>query len=312
MTVHELCQDIETRRKDALQRRISAYPRTQPIASDLGACEREYVLAMTKWQERPLPDVGLKARFERGSLIENAVLQELMALGIQVRQERAPFEIKDKTGRVVLRGKVDGFVQDGKQSYPLEIKSMDPNVFNGITTAEDFGKWPWAEKYPRQLQSYLYANNEEQGFFLLDDCKGNWKLLPITLDYAAMEVILKRCESAVAHREAGTLPDYHADASVCRRCWAFGRVCDPPAEYQGLLLAEDPDFEAMLNRRGELQGPAKEYEALDKAMKEKVKGKDGLVVGDWLIQGNEQTRNYKAQEAKTISFWQSKITRIEK
>ena len=82
MTITELCDDIEKRRTDALTRRISAYPRHNPIASDLGPCTREYVLAMTKWQERPLPDPALKARFERGSLIENAVIQELLALGL--------------------------------------------------------------------------------------------------------------------------------------------------------------------------------------------------------------------------------------
>lgn len=311
MTITELCDDIEKRRTDALTRRISAYPRHNPIASDLGPCTREYVLAMTKWQERPLPDPALKARFERGSLIENAVIQELLALGLEVRKERTPFEVKDKKGRIILRGQVDGFVTVDRKDYPLEVKSLDPNVFQRISTVEDFGKYVWAAKYPRQLQAYLYANNLETGFFLLDDCKGAWRLLPVTLDYEAMEGILKQCEEAVEYRDAGTLPNYHPDPAVCRRCWAFGRVCDPPLEYHALTLADDPDFEAMLNRRGELYPLSKEYEALDKTVKDKVKGKDGLIVGNWLIQGSEQTRTYKPQEAKTITFWQSKITAVK-
>lgn len=311
MTILELCHEIEHRRTEALSRRISAYPRQNPIASDLGPCTREYVLAMTKWQERPLPNPALKARFERGNLIENAVIQELLALGLEVRKERTPFEVKDKQGRVVLRGMVDGFITVDRKDYPLEVKSLDPNVFRQIQTVEDFGKYVWAAKYPRQLQAYLYAHNLEAGFFLLDNCKGEWTLLPVSLDYECMERILKQCEEAVEHRDAGTLPDYHKDPAVCNRCWAKGRVCDPPTAYQGLLLADDPDFEAMLDRRGELAAVSKEYDSLNKAVQEKVKGKDGLVCGNWLIQGSEQVRTYRPQPEKIIRLWQSRITRVQ-
>jgi len=307
MTAAELCQQIADRRAEALAHRVSAYPRQNPIASDLGPCQREMVLAMTHWQERPLPPADLKARFERGNLIEDAILRELSDLGFTVRVERSPFEVKDAQGRVVLRGKIDGFVSVERETFPMEVKSLNPNVYNRVETVEDFDKFGFMAKYPRQLQSYLYANNLPEGFFLLDDCLGHWKLLPVALDWSALDAIIRHCEGAVAHREAGTLPDYHPDPAVCKRCWAYGRVCTPPMEFHGLQILTDPDFEADLNRRGELAEAAKEHEALDKRIKARVQGQTGLVVGDWLIQGRWVDK--KGHEVKPSRYWQSKIER---
>jgi len=314
--VQLLCDEILRRRTESLERRIEKYPRNNPIASDIGECGREMVLSILHWEERGLPSPELKARFERGNLVEDTVLRELSSLGISVRVERQPFEIRDKKGRLVLRGKVDGFVKWEHAEYPMEVKSLDPNVFRQVDSVEDFQRWIWASKYPRQLQAYLYANNLEEGFFLLDDCLGHWKLIPVRLDFAEMEQILQRCERAVEAVEnyrSGVgdltrfLPEYHKDPAVCRRCWAFGRVCTPPAEYHGLVMADDPEFEHALDRRGELQAAHKEYEALEKAIKERVKGQDGIVVGAWLIQGKEIPRKgYTVQETK---YWQSKITK---
>ncbi|MDP3937579.1 MAG: hypothetical protein Q8R92_05520, partial [Deltaproteobacteria bacterium] len=293
MTAAELCAAITDRRQKALEARISPYPRNNPIASDLGPCGRETALAILHWKERPLFGADLKARFERGTTIEDLVVNELGALGFSVRVDRKPFEIKDKAGRVVLRGRLDGFVTHERQEYPFECKSLDPLVYRRIHTVEDFEAFTWAAKYPRQLQAYLYANNFEEGFFLLDDCMGHWKLLPVTLDLDATETILRQCEMAVdavdrirnGDPEESALPEYHRDPTVCRRCWAFGRLCAPPAEYHGLTLVEDGELEARLDRRAELEAPHREYEALDKMAKEAVKERDGLLVGGWLVQG---------------------------
>lgn len=316
MSVADLCAEIERRRLEALERKAGAYPRNNPIASDLGPCAREMALSILHWQERPAFPPDLQARFARGNLIEDAVLRELSELGFTVRVERRPFEIKNKKGRLLLRGRIDGFVEFAGRDYPMEVKSLDPNVYRRIATVEDFDKFGFMAKYPRQLQSYCYAENKEAGFFLLDDCMGHWKLIPVALDYQMVERILRQCETAVdavtAIRECApeetALPAYHEDPAVCRRCWAFGRLCTPPAEYHGLALATDPEFEAILDRRGEVEASHREYEALDKAVKERVTGKDGLVVGNWLIQGKEIAR--KGYEVKPSTYWQSKIVAI--
>lgn len=282
-----LLAEIEYRREQTLEKEASPYPRNQPIASDLGECAREYVLAVTHWKDKPAFEPNLVARLQRGRLIEDAALRELSGLGIRVRTERTPFELKDKQGRVVLRGKLDGFVEWERHEYPMEIKSVNPMMFPRLHTVEDMQKSPWMQKWPRQLWSYLYGTNGELGFFLLDDCLGHWRLVPVDLNYEEMERILQRCETAVDHLARQTLPDFHGDAEVCRRCWAFGRVCFPPVDHPGMAFTDNPELEAQLDRRAELDPAYREYQDLDEIVKGAVKGKDGLVIGKWLVTGKE-------------------------
>jgi len=311
MNAADLIQQIEMRRREALTARVSAYPRSHPIASDLGECEREMVLAIQNWKDRPLPDSELKARFERGNLIENAVVRELADLGFTVRVERTPFELKDKVGRIVVRGRVDGFISVDRKDFPFEVKSLNPNIFARIETADDFNKFHWAAKYPRQLQTYLYGNNLEEGLFLLDDCLGHWKLIPVSLDFEAMEKILKRCENSVAHIAEGTLPDFHKDPSVCFRCWAFGRACNPPINTgAGASVIEDADLQADLDRFGELRETGKEYNSLDGKLKKRFRGIESALCGDWIVRGEQGTKTFKAQEAHTIETWSVKFERL--
>lgn len=45
-------------------------------------------------------------------------------------------------------------------------------------------------------------------------------------------------------------------------------------------------------------------------LKERVRGKDGLVVGSFYITGKELTVNYKAQLARTVIQWRTTIERM--
>lgn len=307
--VEKIIKQIEQRRAEFYSRDATPRARNNPIASDLGPCAREMALSIVHWNQRPTFDADTKARLERGNLIEDAALRELLQLGIKVRVEWKPFEIKDKAGRIVLRGRVDGFVTEERKDYPFEIKSMMPFIFQKIDTLEDFNRYWWTAKYPRQLQAYLYANNLEEGFFLLDDLAGHWKLIPVNLDFEEMEKILRQCEQVVEHIGNKTLPDFHADPSVCVKCWARGRVCDPPTmRGEGLQLIPDPELEAKLNRRAELDLAATEYDALDRDIKKSIKGKTNLIVGNWLITGEEKDR--RGYEVKPMKSWQSKIEKI--
>jgi len=331
MSVKDLCQEIEQRRQQALERKASPYPRNQPVASDLGPCDRELVYQITNWKDRPAFTPYIMARLERGSEIESIIIRELGALGIHVRVERSPFEIKGRNGQVILRGKVDGFIEwkdpntDKKPDvYPFEAKSMNPNVFQGINGIGDlkgfFAKWP------RQVQAYLFGNNMEEGFMLIDDCMGHWKLLPVSLDYQEVEKIVQRCEQTVniaksleAHDFSrpkdpiGTpLPAYHTDPSVCIRCWCFGRVCFPPLTHEGMdeLSPEKADeLIPVLDRRNEIEELKTEWGRLDKQAKSMLKGLKQAVVGNYLVQGKEiERKGYKVEDSK---YWKTDITVIK-
>ena len=79
-----------------------------------------------------------------------------------------------------------------------------------------------------------------------------------------------------------------------------------------MTILNSEELEQKLERRAELEAARREYEDLDSDIKETVKGKDGLVVGRFLIQGKEITRNYKAQEARSAVTWQTKIVETGK
>lgn len=150
---------------------------------------------------------------------------------------------------------------------------------------------------------YLLANNLEEGFWILDDCMGHWKLIPCRLDYERAEKTLKHVESAVDHLAQNTLPAFHGDPTVCFKCWAFKRVCMPPfAAGEGMQVFDDPEFVEKLKRHQELDPAASEYDRLDREIKDflkkAMKPEQIFLIGDYLIKAEEKSRSYKAQPAK--------------
>ena len=308
MNVEELCQEIAEKRqaKYSDPKRTEPYPRNNPIASDISDCMRETVLGITNYKDRPKFDPEVIARMERGKKIEHLMREELLELGYTVREERLLAELKDSKGRLLTRGRADGFIVKDRKEFAFEGKSMTPYVYNQINEQADFDRYVFFRKYPRQLQSYLLASNLEEGLWILDDCLGHWKIIPCRLDYERGEAILKHLEGAVAHLEAKTLPDFHKDPAICLKCWARGRVCNPPFfSGEGMQIISDPELEQKLNRRAELDPLAAEYDHLDKdlkdILKESMKPEQVFVVGNWMIKAEEKTRNYKAQLAKPAS-----------
>lgn len=310
-----IIEQIAARRTDRHQKAVETkYPRSHPIASDIGDCHRETVLGVTHWQDKPAFPADLGARFERGNNIENWVILELQHLGFTVRVDRAPWEIMDRKGRLVCRGKVDGFISDGltdgRAEVPFEVKSLYPYIYQSINEVADFDRFFFSKKYPRQLQLYLYANNLPEGFFLLDDCMGHWKMIHVELDLEKTEAILQQIEGAVDHINNGTLPGYHDDPSVCRKCWAYGRVCTPPMQNEGWEVLGDETIARDLDRRAECEPQHQEYAAIDKRVKARFRGKSNIIVGDWIVTGKEGEQKKKAQEATTVKTWRTTIKRI--
>lgn len=314
MTVEQLCEEIAQKRAERYKRDLGPWPKNNMTASDISECPRESVFAVTNWQDRPAFDPELKMRLERGNKIEDLVMAELQALGYRVRVERKPFEIKDKHGRLVCRGKVDGFVDppDSRTDVPFEGKSLHPNVYARIDRQEDFDRYLFFKKYPKQLQTYLLANNLEEGFWILDDCLGHWKLIPCRLDYERMDKVLQHLELVAEHLAKKTLPDYHGDPAVCLKCWAYGRVCNPPffATGEGLRLINDPEVETKLKRLDEIRPIHREFDNLNDEVKELFKNKTNLIVGDWLIRGEEKIRKEKARAARESTYWRMTIEKL--
>jgi hypothetical protein len=280
-----LAQEIIDRRKKELAGRINHYQRKNSILSDIGECERQMVYSVLDWDKKPLHDEELQARFDIGNLFEREIVRDLLGLGFSVNHAQMPVEILGRGGVKIATGKIDGFIQYEGKKIPIEIKSMNPNVFNSINSVEDFNKKPWTRKYLRQLQLYLFGNNCEEGLFICTDCLGHWKLFPLYLDLGECEALLQRLERVYAAIQSKTYPDRITyDQSLCGKC-PFSVICladiiNKPADF-----IDNPALEADLDRHEELKPMASEFDALHDKIKGTFKGIEKAVVGTkYLIQ----------------------------
>ncbi len=279
-----LINDITEKRKAKFEAARSVYARTHFIASDISACDRYMVYSVLNWQERKAFDGGVMARLEEGSRHEKQMIAELLTMGFSVIQNQMPIEIKDNKGVLMCRGKIDGLLEYQGQKFAMEIKTMNPNVFNSINCLEDFQRKPYLRKYLAQLQLYLYGNNLEYGLFILDNLMGQWKMIPVMLDYEGTEAILQKIERNWKNVINKTYPaPISYDSEMCEDC-SFAATClrDIPASNR-LDFSEDKDLPVIVNRFLELKPVVKEYDVLDKAIKSKcelVTENKTIIVGD--------------------------------
>ncbi len=302
----DLLEEIARRDELRLRSLSKGYARSVPIASDIDptSCLRRQVLEIVAWQDKPLPGPGSQARFEIGNLHEREAIARLMGLGFQVVEGQTPFELKRRgsSGEVALRGRTDGAIVWERQRVRFEIKTMNPNIYAQINTAEDFDRYWWTRKYPTQLQSYLVGYGEPWGFLYLTDCLGSWKAIRMNLDLELAERIWTFAESIVsgvqAYRADGTLPDFTSRVSDCSHCDFFGRTCNPPIVEIGARFLQDPELIAEIERWSELRPAAKEYDGLDKRVKKAIKdtGVTRALAGRFAIEVTE--RPVKGYEVK--------------
>ena len=268
--VDRLAEEIIEKRKASLREKTKAYPRAYPYLSDISECERQMVYGVTDWQSRALPDEDLQARFEAGNLQEREIVRELQGLGYKVTLSQMPVEVKGRGGILLARGRIDGFIEwengGTRWHFPIEIKSMNPNIFQGIKSLDDFQKKPHLRKYVRQLQMYMFGNNVEQGLFILTDCLGHWKLIPIYLDLGECEQIMQRLERVYAHLQTKTQPDRIVyDRELCGKC-PFAAVCLQDVIGQEPQMIDNPALESDIDRHELLYPMHSEFNQLHKKL----------------------------------------------
>ncbi len=283
--LNDLITAMIEKRKATLAAKINRYPRTHFIASDIHDCDRYMVHSVLDWEKRPLHDEGLQAIFDAGNREEESVKARMAADGWQVILQQTPFEIKNKKEEIICRGKIDGKIIYEGLAIPWEVKSMDGNIFRTITGPDDFKKKPWHRKYLRQMQLYLFGNNAEAGLFTISDFRRE-KYLPVALDLGECEHILQRLErnwEFVKRKEYPERMDY--DASICGKC-PFLTVCLPDIKNTGAKFIDNEQLSQTLDRLAELKPLNKEYEAIDKEVKEAFRGVPDAVVNlAWRIIG---------------------------
>lgn len=315
-----LADFIVSRRKETLARKITRYPKRAFTCSDIHECDRYMIHSLLDWDKRELHDTGLQAIFDAGNKEEENVKQRIgYELGLEFIETQSPFEIKNRLGEVIASGKIDGKILWNKKAVPVEIKSMNENSFNMINSLEDFKKKPLYRKYLRQMQLYLYGQNQEAGLFILSNFRTE-KIIVVTLDYGECEYILKRLERLWEMKKKAQYPEPEYRPELCDWC-PFSSLCltdvdNTPPDFINNTMLEDK-----LNRREELISAKKEYEELDEEIKSTFKQIPHAFVGhSFEIIGKKQIRNsvdtkampdeIKAPYIRQTESWICKIKKI--
>lgn len=313
MSVENLRNEIIKKESERLSHKRSKYQPKNCTASGLVECLKERYHAIIDWKSKPISDDWLQARFEEGNEQERRILIKLLSNGFEISDNQHRFEIKDRSGRVILTGRIEGKIKYEGKYYPFEIKSMNPNIYAGIDKLEDFEKYSHTQKYPKQLMSYMYNESCDEGFFIITDCLGHFKIITVKLDYAMMEKEIQNCTFVQDCVDKKCPPPFTDNKALCRKCWAAKTCCFPAMDFgEGMQVINDDELKADLDRRFELMPAAKEYDQVDKSIKERVKDfYTHAVCDNYEIIVKKSTVNYKAQEARTIEQKRVSIDRIE-
>lgn len=287
---------------------IKQYPVHVNRASSLGhPCTRFLVFDRTRWAEKTLHGPGLQMIFDLGNDIEDRVLRDLKDAGVAVVEQQRPFSWSEYkiSGHIDAKVLIDGGV------YPIEIKSMSPFAFDKVNSVDDMkaSKYHYMRSYPAQMTLYLLMGNKEVGYFILKNkVNGRMKEVRMDLDYSLGESLLQKASAINAHVAGGTVPDpIEWDDNTCSEC-GYLHICTPDRIGKEIEVVDDVELEDMLSRRDALLAVHKEYEAIDKELKEVVKEREKILCGNYLITGKWQERG--EYTVKPTRFWVTKVAKV--
>lgn len=266
--------------------KIKVYPCNNLRASNLGhPCERYLYLLIKHWEEQKPHDVGLQNIFDLGNTLEEHTIANIKEAGYEVVTPTVrSWKIEVKGG--IITGREDIRIKDENgELLPVEIKGISPFEFDKLNTVDDFlkSKKPYIRAYPAQLFCYLYKFAKEHGFFALTNkLTGQTKFIDVPLDYEYGESLLQKAERVYAALANNTPPEACEDISMCEGC-ALQHICGECRRVP-TDIDLDEELDVLIARKAELADAKKEYEAVDKQIKERIGEREKVITGQYLIQ----------------------------
>ena len=309
--VDAITKEYHEKRAAYLLGRQSRWAKENFSPYDIGYnCNAYHYFSLTQWEHRPSPDPDLLEIFHEGVLHEPDIMDKLRSAGFEISAFNVPFSLK-WGGALTVRGKIDLFLKKDGVQIPCEAKSMSTYAFNAINRWEDMltSKSSFHRCYPYQLVTYLHAcNRSKWGLFVLKDKQtGQVKIIKMPYSERMIEEVQNRvlAVSKLYIKNQGDLEQMKVKDPVwCNRC-DFRFQCLGNEGEKMTQILEDSELEVMLLRREELKPFNSEYDKLDKNVKLALKGKEEVLIGDFLVTGKEVSRNgYTVEPSK---YWNSKI-----
>jgi CRISPR/Cas system-associated exonuclease Cas4 (RecB family) len=278
--------EMNKRLSESLDAQIQVYPCRNLRASNLGhPCERYLYLLIKHWDEQKPHDRGLQSIFNLGNKIEEFTIENIKRAGYEVI---TPTSRSWKIDRPFITGREDIRIKDENgELLPVEIKGISPFEFDKLNTIDDFlnSKKAYIKGYPAQLQTYMLYFGKEKGFFALTNkLTGETKFIEMPFDYDYAESLLQKAERIYRALDEETPPPACEDISFCENC-SLQHICGEcrrvPAD-----IDIDEELDELIDRKAELSDAKKEYESIDRQIKERIGEREKVITGKYLIVRN--------------------------
>lgn len=274
-----------------------------------------YYLRVEGDKRAPWPLFLLK-KFRAGRAAEAKVKLNLAEAGYEVIHAQSSVAFAD----LELYGKHDGRIK--KEGFPpafVEIKSMTHNFFMKVRKNPQYVlTTKYLTQAIAQMNAYLVGLNEPWGFFVFADRENDCDidLMKYNVDWDLWEQTKKKLAAvnkAVEKMEAPPHLEGDDQEDKCPNC-VFNHVCLPDyiSQREGIKFLDEPELVARLDRIEELKEVKKELKELEEWRKSRLRGIDGAVAGDYLIQGKQIEYDKKPQDASHVSYWKTTITKLLK
>ena len=287
LVIQKLDESFKAKKKrDRLDRALEASVNHASSIGWLDDCPRHLVLMrLAPGKEEKTEDFDYIT--EEGHFQEKILGQQLTEAGLAI----APAGPMVST-ELQLKGEADWILTEDGLKYPLDGKSCSSQMFREIShykTSDDLlsSKAIWLRHYPAQMYSYIALYGLAVSLLLFRN-KGNGKKHAINVPWSSEKGNryldgLKEINGLVSREE---LPAVIDNEGICLRCGFCNSVCyaEGNTPKAAATLIDDDDLRAALDRRAELERFSKEFDSLDKQIKERFDKQPGSwLVGDFII-----------------------------
>jgi hypothetical protein len=322
MTTLDIQPDVKASVAAVLRDRKKRFPlHVNRISALDDPCLRRLYYMRHDWDKASESEDGLQGLFETGKLMEPVIERIVSEVGLagEIRWRIVGSQMPTNDtllAKYQISGTIDGLLQVyvGEQWATLgvvDIKTMSPNVYARIETADDLTRYPWTAKYRGQVMLYSLAHNLGKCFLLLVN-KSNlydMKLIAFDVDMDYCESLLQKAEAVNKAIVANEAPEGMNDTQECPKCQFFA-FCHPPiSSGKGVTIADSDELGAVLDRLEQLAPVAKEIGELEGERDALLPKGVNVVCGSWLVTWKKSEIRKKAQAASVTEQWRKKIVK---
>lgn len=261
------------------------------------------------WEEQKPHDVGLQNIFDLGNTLEEHTIKNIKEAGLEViTPTQRSWQVEVKGG--IITGREDIRIKDENGNLlPVEIKGLSPFEYDKLNSVDDFlkSKKSYIQGYPAQLFIYMLHFGKETGFFALTNkLTGETKFIEVPFDYELGETYLSKAERIYKALAANEPPEACDDIALCDKC-PLAHICGDVKRKPADIDIDD-ELDELINRKQELSEAKKEYEAVDKQIKQKVGEREKVITGQYLIERKSFLK--KAFTVPESTQWRISIKRL--